>query len=65
MELSNNIWKAKSEENPDQKLLLLGDFNFPRDVVSWENTNEGVVPNPSTGDTPLKRCNVLLERITN
>ena len=56
--------KKTSEEKPEQKLLLLGDFNFPSNIVLWEKTNEGVFPNPSSSNTPLKRCYDLLERIT-
>ena len=33
-------------------------------MVSWEKSNAGIVPNPSHGDTPLKRSYELLERIT-
>ena len=27
--------------------ILLGDFNFPMDIVNWENTDDGVIPIPT------------------
>ena len=56
--------REKSEKSPEQKYLMLGDFNFPIDVVTWEKSNKGMVANPSQGDTPMKRCYNFLDKMT-
>ena len=42
---------------------MLGDFNFPNTVVTWEKSNAGIVPNSLPGDNALKRSYELLESV--
>ena len=48
----------------DQRYILMGDFNFPKDVVEWENGDLGVVAHPVGGSSVLKRCFSHLSNVT-
>ena len=42
----------------------MGDFNF-QDIVTWTETEHGVVPNPQIGNTPQKRKYDILPSLKN
>ena len=43
-------------EKPDFKILLAGDFNFPKEIVEWISTDDGLIGDAKEGNTPLKEA---------
>ena len=41
-------------EKPDFKIILTGDFNFPKDVVKWIRTEDGVIGDAQKGRSVQK-----------
>ena len=64
MKRVNEYLAAKLLESPKQRFLLMGDFNFPPEIVSWVKTDHGVVPHPVEGDSPRHQCFQVLTDIT-
>ena len=53
-----------TERQRGGNILLMGDFNFPRDIVMWEKIDSGTVPNYQDGLTEEKRAFQLLLDLT-
>ena len=59
--------EKKTADNPVHKLILVGDFNFPPEVVDWIQSEEGVfanvAPGQSTGKRAFRLLNELVEKM--
>lgn len=47
-------------DDPHHKLLMMGDFNFPPDLVTWIVSDDGIFANPIPGNSEGKKAFRLL-----
>ena len=50
LKILNTKLKEVQDEHPQCKVLLMGDFNFNKDVVTWLDSEEGPLPLPISKD---------------
>ena len=43
MKVIRKYLNEKTKTAPEQKFLMLGDFNLPSEIVRWEKSNKGVL----------------------
>ena len=51
----NKFLDDNSKEREPLEVILTGDFNFPSQITTWENTDGGTISHPKQGDTDQKK----------